>query len=54
MVSGVGSAAANEAKGNCERNVTVTVQQDVCDDFIPIAQSGGAAAVSALKVVTLI
>ena len=51
MVSGVGSAAANEAKGNCE---DARVQQDVCDDFIPIAQSGGAAAVSASKVFNII
>ena len=46
MVSGVGSTTASNAKDDCEDD---REQQDVCDDFTPIAQSGAAASVSIIK-----
>lgn len=44
MVSGVGAANASEAKDNCEED---GMQQSICDEYQPVADSGAAAAVSA-------
>jgi len=43
VVSGVGSSTASEAKDDCEND---RMQQDLCDDFTPVSQSGAAASVS--------
>ena len=43
MVSGVGAANASGAKENCEERTT---QQNLCDEYQPVAESGAAASVS--------
>jgi len=43
VVSGVGAANASEAKDNCEED---GIQQNICDEYEPVAQSGAATAVS--------
>ena len=44
MVSGVGAANASQAKDNCEDDAEIP--QNFCDEYQPVADSGGAAAVS--------
>ena len=44
IVSGVGAANASQAKENCEEDRFVP--QSVCDEYQPVVDSGGAAAVS--------
>ena len=43
VVSGVGAANASQAKENCEEDRFL---QNICDEYQPVAESGGAAAVS--------
>ena len=43
VVSGVGAANASQAKENCEDD---GIQQSICDEYQPVAEGGGAAAVS--------
>ena len=43
MVSGVGAANASGAKENCEER---SIQQNLCDEYQPVAESGAAASVS--------